>query len=175
MSWVPTPCSKVTRAGLVSIDKKAIEMKRMNTSYVLRQAWAAHRPVRFYSASEGESVSNVAPRDVSVEARNAGAHGDVHTVTAVLPRDASRTPAAPRGGESKEAPPARRANVEECTGMLDVADAEAWDWVSVRATRGFAAMQEKHAIEMEVTPVGSGRRRTGGTSGGEERNSLRRG
>lgn len=171
ISWVPAPCSKVTRAGLVSIDKKAIEMKRMNTLYILHQAWAAHKSARVHSTGEGD----VSPTDVSAEARNAGARRDVDVAATVLPGDAPRTPAIPRGGESEKAPPARGTDIEECTGVLDVADAEAWDWVSVRATHGFAAMQAKHAVEMEVTPVGSGRRRTGGTSGSEDRNSLRHG
>lgn len=63
--------------------------------------------------------------------------------------------------------------------VLEVADPEAWDWVSVRTTRGFGPMDGKHGVEMEVTPVGTGRRRMTGTSvkgGSSEKrnmNSLR--
>lgn len=60
-------------------------------------------------------------------------------------------------------------------GTLEIAEAEAWDWVTVQATRGFRASQGKHAVEMEVTPVGTGRRRPVGDTrkGNTDKTSLR--
>lgn len=58
----------------------------------------------------------------------------------------------------------------------EVADTKAWDWVTVRTTGGFRASQGKHAVEMEVTPVGVGRRRIVGDarrSNNADRTSLR--
>lgn len=86
-------------------------------------------------------------------------------------------PPSTRGPESESgdaAPASPDANL--CVGRLEVADAEAWEWVSVRATRGFAARQGKHSVELEVTPVGTRRRRAVGSSkssGSEDRNTLR--
>eukprot|EP00903_Cladosiphon_okamuranus_P019656 g18070.t4 len=112
ISWAPGPCSKRARGGLVSIDKKAIEMKRMGNS--------------------SKSIS-----------------GDAGTAS----------PEADMG-----------------VGRFQVADAEAWEWVSVRATRGFAIRRGKHSVELEVTPVGARRRAIGSTksSGSEDRSTLRR-
>lgn len=166
ISWAPAPCSKLTRGGLVSIDKKAIETKRMTTPCVLRQTWAS-RP-----AASGDSVCDAGglstqPHSV-VEGSTAAAGSDdtLATLTDAQGRDLA----------DEGAMPGRHVDGEPSAAMREFAEAEAWEWVSVRTTRGFAAVRGKHSVEMEVTPVGSRRRRAGGNSrpcDNESRNNLR--
>lgn len=145
----------------MSIDKKAMEIKRMGTSCGLPQTWPS-RPAVVSEAKCPSSGLDASTRSLSeassgvslAPAERSGVYGPEPTreeVTAASP-DASM-----------------------CVGRLGVADLEAWEWVSVRATRGFTARQGRHSVEMEVTPVGTRRRRAGSTksSGGEDVNTLR--
>lgn len=142
MTWAPGPCLKRARGGLVSIDKKAIEIKRMGASFSLHQTWPPHPTVR--------SEVEVGRSDGSVPAERTDARGSAPAAEDTVPATSDGKP--------------------------QVADAEAWEWVSVRATRGFAALQGRHSVEMEVTPGGTRRRRAVGSTksgGSEDRNTLR--
>lgn len=153
ISWAPGPFSKRTRNGLVSIDKKAMEIKRMTKSYSLHQ----------YGASLPATVRETAQTSSGDDASDIGATPARRSGTHRLE---------PAIDKKKEA----LFRVEEGLERLQVADVEAWDWVSVRATRGFMPMEGKHSVAMEVTPVGTKRRRAGSsskTTGSEDRNSLR--
>lgn len=137
----------------MSIDKKAMEMKRMSKSYSLHHFGAPPRAVLDGTAQErgaGEGASDV-----------------------VTPGEPLETPSVEtKTEETKEESPGADVGAES----PEVADVEAWDWVSVRATRGLTALQGKHSVEMEVTPVGTKRRRATSSSkstGSEDRNSLR--
>ncbi|CAM9591597.1 unnamed protein product, partial [Scytosiphon promiscuus] len=155
ISWAPGPFSKRTRNGLVSIDKKAMEIKRMTKSHSLHQYGAPPPPAIREPAQRGSSGQDI-PDFGATRAQRSETRG---------PKPACE--------ETKEASLEAEREVER----LQVADVEAWDWVSVRATRGFMALEGKHSVELEVTPVGTKRRRASGgskTSGSEERNSLRR-
>ena len=156
ITWAPGPCLKRARGGLVSIDKKAIEVKRMSASCSLYQTWPPHpTTVR----SEADSAQDVPTRDRSE-----------------VGRDLSSTPAEQPDTRGPEPRSEDTVPASPDVGRLQVADAEAWEWVSVRATRGFAALQGKHSVEMEVTPVGTRRRRAVGNTksgGSEDRNTLR--
>lgn len=162
ISWAPGPYSKRARGGLVSIDKKAIEIKRMSTPSILHQTWAPQPAV---VSGTGSSSSGL-----TVPTRSAGDGGSGDQPTLAEPPNML-------GQESTSGdavPPSPGADV--CVGRLQVADAEAWEWVSVRATRGFMGRQGKHSVEMEVTPVGTRRRRAVGSiksSRSEDRNTLR--
>lgn len=163
ISWAPSPCSKRTRNGLVSIDKKAIEMKRMATSCNLYQAWAP-RPA---ASNEADSPSE-AEAEAEVEDEGGSDNDSAPSTTAELSQTSPPGVTAEQGITSPDA----HADVEK----VEVADVDAWDWVSVRATRGFAALEGKHSVEMEVTPGGTRRRRVVGStksSGSEDRNTLR--
>lgn len=154
ISWAPGLFAKLTRNGLVSIDKKAMEIKRMTKSYSLHQCGAT------------------APAAMRVTARTRSPGEDVPDFGAVPPQQSTTHRLEPMMEEKKEASPGADGVVER----LHVADVEAWDWVSVRATRGFTALDGKHSVEMEVTPVGTKRRRPASSSkrsGSEDRNSLR--
>lgn len=166
ISWAPSPCSKRTRNGLVAIDKKAIEMKRMATSCSLHQAWAP-RPA---ASNESDSPSQAEGESMVEGEGEGGSDNDsAPSTTAELSQTAGPPGATARQGMTS---PDAHADV----GKVEVADVDAWDWVSVRATRGFAALEGKHSVEMEVTPVGARRRRAVGStksSGSEDRSALR--
>lgn len=135
-------------------------MKRMGNSSNLHQSWAPH-PVVVSGAGSSRS-SLTAPAGSTTE--DEGSSGN---------QSAPAEPPNTRGLESVsgDAVPASL-----CVGRLEVADAEAWEWVSVRATRGFVARQGKHSVELEVTPVGTRKKRAVGStksSGSEDRNTLR--
>ena len=152
----------------MSIDKKAIEVKRMNTPCVLHQAWTP-RPRSRSDVASGSGHSQPLAASADEFPPIAGALGN---------GSPSRSDTQVVAGEvtDRETSSTRIADSEECDDILEVADPEAWDWVSVRATRGFGPLDGKHSVEMEVTPVGTGRRRTAGTSrkgGSDKRNSLR--
>lgn len=145
----------------MSIDKKAIEIKRMGTSCGLHQTWAP-RPAVLNEANCPSSGLDVSTRSTSEGGSGRGSTPAERSDTRSLE---------PTREEAISASP----DADMCVGRLEVADTEAWEWVSVRATRGFAALQGKHSVEMEVTPVGTRRRRVGSTksSGSEDRNTLR--
>ncbi|CAM9107710.1 unnamed protein product, partial [Ectocarpus fasciculatus] len=167
ISWAPSPCSKRTRNGLVAIDKKAIEMKRMATSCSLHQAWAP-RPA---ASNESDSPSQAeGESEVEGEGEGGSDNDGAPSTTAELSQTAG-----PPGATAKQGMTSPDAHAD--VGKVEVADVDAWDWVSVRATRGFAALEGKHSVEMEVTPVGARRRRAIGStksSGSEDRSALRR-
>lgn len=145
----------------MSIDKKAIEIKRMGASCGLHQSCPAHSAV----VSEVNYLSSSVDRST----RSASGGGSGRGSTQGQRSDACGLE--PTREEAITSSP----DADMCVGRLEVADTEAWEWVSVRATRGFTALQGKHSVEMEVTPVGTRRRRAGSTksSGSEDRNALR--
>lgn len=161
ISWAPGPYAKRARGGLVSIDKKAIEIKRMGTSSGLHHTCPPHSAV--------VSEANCPSSSVDGSTRSARGGGSGRGSTQAQRSDACDLE--PTREEATTSSP----DADMCVGRLEVADTEAWEWVSVRATRGFAALQGKHSVEMEVTPVGTRRRRVGSTksSGSEDRNTLR--
>lgn len=161
ISWAPGPCSKRGRGGLVSIDKKAIEVKRMGNSSSLHQSWTPH-PAVVSGAGSSSSGATVPTRSAS--------EGSGTQSTPDEPPNACG-PESMSGDAGLASPDA-----DVGVGRLEVADTEAWEWVSVRATRGFAARQGKHSVELEVTPVGTRRRRAVGStesSRSEDRSTLR--
>lgn len=120
--------------------------------------------------------SHAARASVSVSPRTDGvsAGGSGDTSTAVIAPGPQHTLATEPSNEVAASGP--KADPGVYVGMVEVADADSWDWVSVRATRGFAASRGKHSVEMEVTPVGTRRRRPVRSSrpcGSEDMNSLR--
>lgn len=147
----------------------------MNTSCVLHQAWTS-RP---FTSDVEHALVQSADADLSPPSGSPIPSTSTSTSTPVVPSDI-RTEETQRQEEPQEASAVRsRDRQESGNDVLEVADPEAWDWVSVRTTRGFGPMDGKHGVEMEVTPVGTGRRRMTGTSvkGGSNekrnRNSLR--
>lgn len=138
----------------------------MATPLGLHKPWAP-RPAM-------ESRAAHASERISPGADSVGALRSVHASTAAA---ASGRQHALRAEVTNEgATSATKVDPGEGAGVVEVADADTWDWVSVRATRGFAAFQGKHAVEMEVTPVGTRRRRPVRSSrpcGSEDMNSLR--
>lgn len=108
----------------------------------------------------------------SVEARNAAERRPGSALPTTAP--AEDDPVVPVHSESLTTK--EMAARPPVVGAPEIADAKAWDWVTVRATRGFRASQGQHAVEMEVTPVGMGRRRVVGDtrkSNNADRTSLR--
>ena len=163
ISWAPGPCSKRARGGLVSIDKKALETKRMDNSSSLHQSWAAHPALGRGAGSSSTGFT--------VPTRSASEGSGTQTTPAGLPSTYG-----PESMSGDAIPASPDDDVGVGVGRLQVADAEAWEWVSVRATRGFEARQGKHSVELEVTPVGTRRKRAVGStksSGSEDRNTLR--
>lgn len=122
----------------------------MTDSSILSRQWATPTSVNGAAACIGGVCLT--------ESGNVTTHDLVSSSPPTLPQDGDpATP--PPSGES--------ATREGAAGLfaqadaeLDIADDELWEWVSVRATRGFGPSQGKHAVEMEVTPIGVGRRRT---------------
>lgn len=144
----------------MSIDKKAIELKRMSNSSSPYQSWAPH-PAVVSGAGSSSGTTPSASEGVSGSQSTPAESPDTHGPEFM-------------SGDAAPASP----DAEACVRRHQVADAEAWEWVSVRATRGFAARQGKHSVELEVTPVGTRRRRAGGSSkdkssGSEDRTTLR--
>lgn len=137
----------------------------MATSCSLHQAWAPTRPA---ASNEADS-----PSEAEAEAELEGEGGSDNDSAPSTTAELSQT-AGPPGSTAKEGMTSPDAHAD--VGRVEVADVDAWDWVSVRATRGFAALEGKHSVEMEVTPVGARRRRAVGStksSGSEDRNTLR--
>lgn len=144
----------------MSIDKKALEMKRMNASCVWHPTWTHRHAVRGGDGSEDQGLAG--------QARSAGAEDRLCSNSS---REAEELE-----GAGEERVSAGQDSGDLCGETTEVADADAWVWVSVRATRGFAGARGKHSVEMEVTPAGTGRRRVIGNSrasSSENRNSLR--
>lgn len=145
----------------------------MNTSCVLHQAWTS-RP---FTSDDEHAPAQSADAELSPPS---GSSPPPASVTLSDTTSDTRTEEAQQQQEPQEASAVRSGDRQESgNDVLEVADPEAWDWVSVRTTNGFGPVDGKHAVEMEVTPVGTGRRRTTGTSvkGGSSekrnRNSLR--
>lgn len=143
----------------MSIDKKAMEIKRMGNSSSLHQSWAPH-PTVVSGAGSGLTVP-------TWSATEDGSGCESTPAERLSMRDSESI-----SGDAVPASP----GIDVCGGRRQVADAEAWEWVSVRTTRGFAAYEGKHSVQLEVTPVGTRRRRAVGitkSSGSEDRNILR--
>lgn len=137
----------------------------MATPLGLHKPWAPRPAMESNAAHASERIS---PGTDSV-----GAEGsvDASTAAAASGRQHALGEATDEGATS-----APKVDSGAGVGVVEVADADTWDWVSVRATRGFAASQGKHSVEMEVTPVGTRRRRSVRSSrpcGSEDMNSLR--
>lgn len=166
ISWTPAPCCKVTRGGLVSIDKKATEVKRMNASFSLH--------LRRIPPSVVRSSDEALP----AQARGTVSPASIGAATPMPHDDAcGEATGAHCGGPDDEADMAAinsPIKSDACATTVDIADVEAWDWVSVRANRGFRSGDGKHAVELEVTPVGTRRRASASKTGGsEDKSSLR--
>lgn len=134
----------------------------MGNSSSLHQSWAPHSAVVSGAGSSSTGLT--------VPTRSATEGGSSNQSTPSEPPD-TRGPESMSGDAVPASPDA-----DVSVGRLQVADAEAWEWVTVRATRGFAAFQGKHSVELEVTPVGTRRRRAVGStksSGSEDKNTLR--
>lgn len=158
------------------MDKKAIEMKRMGTASLLHQSWARVAA----GGSSAHSGAGLSGERLDIDVCIGESRPESGVTAAVRPESAPSTSADTRHQEltEEEASPVRYDDGlgDDGVRMVEVADVEAWDWVSVRATRGFLGDHGKHSVEMEVTPVETRRRRAtsnskSGTS--EDRNTLR--
>lgn len=132
----------------------------------LHRPWAPRPAMESRAARASVTVS---PRTGSASAEKSG---DASTATTATGPQHKLAPEATAGGATS----GPKVDSGSYVGMVEVADADSWDWVSVRATRGFAASKGKHSVEMEVTPVGTRRRRPVRSSrpcGSEDMNSLR--
>lgn len=152
ISWTNTPCCKTSRGGLVSIDKKAMELRRLSASCTLQHPWPLPSPVADVgvsvqqSSSEDEDGANkLEPGGRTLAGVVLGGSPSAHVSESEGPKDKPPCGISQAGGDPCCAEDA-----------LEIADANAWDWVTVRTSRGLRACYGKHAVDMEVTPVGAG-------------------
>lgn len=131
-----------------------MELRRMSTYGVRHRQWT--------SQSSARAGAGCVSGDPDIGTAH-GAEPDAGTRSPTAVPD--NNPAAPVSTEEERVEEIVQAPVGAdvtAAGAIETADPEAWDWVTVRATRGFRACEGKHAVEMEVTPVGTGRRRVAG-------------
>lgn len=152
ISWAAAPFCKTSRGGIVAIDKKAMELRRMSASCVLHHQWNP-RPISEADGAASKKGSRVRGKTDRTELEGS-ALGTLSSDNS----DTDRAGVGGFGGNSHKSPNSE-VNVP-CGGeVVEVADPKAWEWVTVRATRSLGRGIGRHAVEMEVTPVGTGSRR----------------